>query len=80
LLLDVYGGILEMAGECFELIALGQPWDRLGVRVVLRGYLWRRLLVPRTTPGCSCGDRSEIHPPGPGERHVVEAVPASSVV
>jgi hypothetical protein len=39
LLLDVYGGILEVAGECLELIALWQSWNRFGWRVVLLGYL-----------------------------------------
>jgi hypothetical protein len=30
LLLDVYGSILEVAGECFELIALWQSRNRFG--------------------------------------------------
>lgn len=35
LLLDVDGGILEMAGEGLELIALGQSWGRFGMGVGL---------------------------------------------
>lgn len=35
----MYGSILEMPGECFEFIALGQPRNRFRMRVVLRRYL-----------------------------------------
>lgn len=49
LLLDVYRGILEMAGECLEFIALWKSRDGFGVRVVLRVYL-EHLLVAGMTP------------------------------
>lgn len=45
LLLDVDGGILKVPGERLELIALGKPWDRFGMRVVLWWDLGG-LLVP----------------------------------
>ena len=58
LLLDVYRGILEMAGECFELIAFWQSWNGLGVRVVLWGYLERERVSGLDSSRSECRDGS----------------------
>jgi hypothetical protein len=68
LLLDVYGGILEMAGKCLELVALWQTRNCLGRRIVLRWYLGG-LVSPLEGSGDGNGpDRScpRIYPPDPG--------------
>jgi hypothetical protein len=58
LLLDVYRGILKMAGECFELIAFWQSWNGLGVRVVLWGYLEREGVSDMDSSRSECQDGS----------------------
>lgn len=74
LLLDVYGGILEMAGVCLELVALRRSWYVLGMRIML----WRCL---RASVGAKNSNwREWNHPPGPGETHVLEAEPGSVVL